>query len=387
MKETANDKTTFLRIKKENAEDLLRLIHKEFKKILVIDRKKKILYEGEYVLFPLVDSREIIKKVSENISKSLTFDFCFRNGIINPKNKFKSINDVLINKISPKMLKFIPKSYDIIGNIAILEFDLIDRSNIEEISHFKKAVAEAVISINKAVKTVYEKKSEIKDIYRLRELNLISGIDIHETIYKENNCTFKLNVKNVYFTPRLVYERKRITSSDIKINENIFDLFAGVGTFSIQLAKIHNVKVFSFDINPHAYNYLKENIKLNKLEGLIYPYNLDIRDLINPTNKIGNSLKTSADRIIMNLPESSINYIDVACYLMKTQGGFIHIYQFCEKPNPIKKAINNIKKSLSRYGWSIDNIIKSKVVKAYSPKSDLIVVDLKIKPIYNKIIS
>lgn len=381
MKETVSDKTTFLKVEKENAEDLLRLLRKEFKNVMVIDQKKKLLYEGEHVLFPLVESREVFRKISEKISKNLTFDFCIRKSIKNPKYAFKSLNDVLINKIPPEMLKFVPKSYDIIGNIAILEFDLNDRLHIEEINHFKKIVAEAIISINKAVKTVYEKKSEIKDLFRLRKLNLVAGIDIPETIYKENNCIFKLDIKKVYFTPRLVYERERIASSDIKINECIFDLFAGVGTFSIQIAKTHNVKVFSFDINPHAYNYLKENIKLNKLEGLIHPFNLDVRDLINPLNKIGNTLKNSADRIIMNLPELSLNYIDVACYLMKAQGGIIHIYQFCAKPNPIKKAINNIRKSLNHYGWSIDNIIKSKVVKAFSPKSDLIVVDLKIKPV------
>ncbi|GAH99271.1 unnamed protein product, partial [marine sediment metagenome] len=85
------------------------------------------------------------------------------------------------------------------------------------------------------------------------------------------------------------------------------------------------------------------------------------------------------DRIVMNLPEQSINFLDIACFLMKKTGGILHFYQFCEKPNPIKKGIENLTTKLEDSRWQIEEILNSKVVKPFSPKSDLIVIDLKIK--------
>jgi tRNA (guanine37-N1)-methyltransferase len=156
-------------------------------------------------------------------------------------------------------------------------------------------------------------------------------------------------------------------------------MFAGVGPFSIQIAKKHKVMIHAFDINPYAYNYLCENISLNKLIGTITPHNLDINNLLNSNNEIGKSLKNKADRVIMNFPENSIKYLNVACYLMKKSGGILHNYQISTKPNSIKNAINKLDDNLRKNNWFIGQIITSKVVKPFSPKSDLVVIDLIIR--------
>jgi len=244
--------------------------------------------------------------------------------------------------------------------------------------------AKALVEVNKIVKTVYEKKSEVKGKYRLKELQPIFGVDNPETLHKENHCIFKLDVKNTYFTPRLVFERKRLSLLRFAKNELIVDMFAGVGPISIQIARNKDVKIYSFDINPAAHKYLIENIKLNKLKGEILAYNIDIVDLIKLSNELGINLKNRVDRIIMNLPEQSINYVDIACFLMKKTGGILHFYQFCEKPNPIEKGIENLRTKLKMMGWHIEEVINSKIVKPFSPKSDLIVADVKIKCINNK---
>ena len=69
-----------------------------------------------------------------------------------------------------------------------------------------------------------------------------------------------LDVKKVYFSPRLATERKRITDQ-VKNNEIIVDMFAGIGPFSISIARKHKVKIYAIDINPYAYKYLKKNIE------------------------------------------------------------------------------------------------------------------------------
>ncbi|KKN04167.1 hypothetical protein LCGC14_1100240, partial [marine sediment metagenome] len=208
---------------------------------------------------------------------------------------------------------------------------------------------------------------------------LLYGENKSETIYKENNCNFKLDVKTTYFSPRLVFERRRIATSLIKNNEVIVDMFAGVGPFSIQIARNNLVKIYSFDVNPHAYQFLKENIKMNKLKGKIIPYNINVRDLSNSADKIGRLLQNKSDRIIMNLPEKSIEFVDIACFLMKQTGGILHFYQFSDKPNAVENTLECVNKKLNELNWEVEKILNSKIVKTFSPKTELVGVDLSIK--------
>ena len=370
----------YFKIGKEDGHKFQKLIKEKFKIQDVIDKKYKVIKENDYILFPLVDSDQLLIKLAKLLEDNFDYQIITKKAIPNPKSGYKSIEKILKNEIPEEMFNLIPKSYDIVGEIAIVEFDKFGEYEREALQFFKKKIAKAIDFANKHVKTVYEKISDIKGEYRLRELALVYGQNKSETIHKENKCQFKLDVMHTFFTPRLVFERGRIASSNIKAKEIIVDMFAGVGPISIQLANKNDVTLYSFDINTVAYNYLKENVKLNKLKGKIKPYNLDIKNLINPSNELGKLLHSNVDRIIMNLPEKSLEFIDVACFLMKKSGGIIHNYQFCEKPNQIENAIENFKKELNNYNWRIEKILDAKTVKAYSPKADLVVIDLYIKP-------
>ena len=374
-----NKETPFIKIKTKDGQAFFKLLKKDFKNLNIINLKFKVEYESDYILIPLIEEKRLLEHLIKSITNEFAFKIISRKGKVDSKFKPKSLHDALKNRISDEFLELIPKSYDIMGTIAIVEFDKFKDYFDKDLTSIKKKIANGITQLNPNIRTVFEKKSEIKGNYRLRELDLLYGKKNFETLYKENNCIFKLDVKKTFFTPRLVYERKRISSSNINENELIIDLFAGVGTFSIQIAKKHKVNIHSFDINFFAYEFLQENIKLNKLKGNIIPHNIDINTLLEPSNKLGLILKSKADRIIMNLPEESLNFIDVACFLMKKSGGFLHIYQFCDKPNPVEKGEKKLNISLKNLNWYIEEVINSKIVKSYSPKSDLVVIDSKIK--------
>ncbi|MHA1913559.1 MAG: class I SAM-dependent methyltransferase [Promethearchaeota archaeon] len=369
----------FIRIKKADGQHFIQFIKESFKIGSIIDQKYRIFHEKKSIFFPLVENKTAIKELINKIDKLIFFEIVSRKAAYRSNFKYYSLKEALRGKIPNFALSLIPKSYDIIGKIAIIEFERpFPIRNKEEAVNYKSLIAKAVLDVNKSVQSVFEKKSEIKGPHRLRELVLLSGENISETIHNENNCSFKLNVKNTYFSPRLVFERSRISSNNIKKNELIIDLFSGVGPFSVQIAKLNDVKIHAFDVNPHAYNYLRANIDLNILIGEITPHNMDVKDLILPSNPLGKDLYNSADRIIMNLPELSLNFIGVACFLMKKSGGTLHFYQFSEKPNPIKKTLDLLKKELHKFYWGIVEILSSRVVKSYSPKVELVVVDLKL---------
>jgi len=370
---------TFLKLKKTQAQYFIQFIKEKFKNDSIIDQKYKLKHEGNYILFPLVEKKDIIVKLVKIMKNLISFELVSREGVNNPNFKFRTLEEALKGQIPPNYLNLIPRSYDIIGNIALLEFEKPNQINSSKYNEFKNLVANAVIDVNKNVLSVFEKKSQIKGSYRLRNLAYLSGENNTQTLHKENDCIFHLDIKTTYFSPRLVYERRRISETKIQDNEVIVDMFSGVGTFSIQIAKLKRVEIHAFDLNPAAYSFLKENIVSNKLKGKIYPYNMNIKDLVNPSNQVGKKLFNKVDRIIMNLPENSIEFIDVVCFLMKKSGGILHFYQFSEKPKAIDITLESLKKKLNEFNWNADKIFESKIVKSYSPKAELVVVDLNMK--------
>ncbi|MHA1670899.1 MAG: class I SAM-dependent methyltransferase [Promethearchaeota archaeon] len=370
----------FIKVKKEKGEDLKKVLNNHFRKLKIINSDYKIEYNGDSILFPiktLTDKQ--FHELNEILKSELSIEIITKKSTSKGKIKRSSLEDILNKKLPNEILNIIPRSYDIIGNIAIIEFDRFSELSQKKSIKYKDQVASAIIQLNKGLKSVYEKKSEIKGIFRLREFSILKGPGNSETIHKENKCLFKLDIKKSYFSPRLVYERNRVATSQFNENENITDMFAGVGPFSIQIGKNHRVNIHSFDVNPAAYKYLKDNISLNKVDDRIKAYNLDVKTLLDEKSILGKTLKNSMDRIIMNLPEKAVNYLDVACFLLKESGGILHYYFFNEKSSPIEHAIQNLEKKFDEEKYLIAKILSSRKVKGYSPKIDLLSFDLYLR--------
>jgi tRNA (guanine37-N1)-methyltransferase len=365
-------KISHIKVKKVNAQDLINLIKKHFKNKSIFNKKYEVIEREEYLYFPL-STQLNINKLRLKVKEQIPFEIIFIEGKKNLNYKSQSLEEELENKLPNELLEILPQSYDTIGDIVVVELD--QYNSIKYPKEAKKTIANAIIKVNKNVKSVYEKQSKIKGTYRLRKLKYLAGIEKTQTIHKENHCLFKVDLEKVFFSPRLNHERKRISLRNIKKSELIIDLFAGIGAFSITIAKNHDVKIYAFDINPYANKLLKKNIKLNNLKGKIIPFKMNVKNLLNSKNKISDTLKNKADRVIMNLPEKSLDYIDVVCHISKKTGCFLHNYQFCEKPNSVKKAINNLKTELHKFKWRINRINHGEVLKSYSPKFNMIVID------------
>lgn len=373
-------KIQFIKVEKEKGEDLKRVINKQFKKQRIINSDYQIEYDGDYILFPIKTlTDEHFYELNKVLKDQFLIDIINKKGTSKGKKERTSLEDLLKKKLPSDVLNIIPRSYDVIGNIAIVEFDRFSELSQKKSTKYKSQVASAIIQLNKGLKSVYEKKSEIRGIYRLREFSILKGPDNPETIHKENKCLFKLDIKKMYFSPRLVYERNRIATGHFTENENIIDMFAGVGPFSIQIAKNHPVNIHSFDINPAACKYLEENIRINNVNDKITAYNLDVKNLIDKESILGETLKNSMDRVIMNLPEKAVNFFDVACFLLKESGGILHYYLFNEKSFTIEQAIQSLEKKLDEENYHIVKILASRKVKGYSPKIDLLSLDLYLR--------
>lgn len=222
-----------------------------------------------------------------------------------------NLKEALGDKLTEDEMSSLRTSFDLIGDIAIIEIP-------DELEYREKEIAEAIVKIHPRIKTVCRKMSERKGKYRLRDIKIILGNGT-ETIHKEHGARFKLDVKDVYFSPRESTERQRIADS-VRRDETVMVLFAGVGPFAIVIVKKKKIKkVYGIELNKKAYECMKENVKLNKLKGKFTPILGNVKDK-------AKGYFGKCDRVIMPLPKGSRSYLDIAMKCLKKKGGIIHFY-------------------------------------------------------------
>jgi tRNA wybutosine-synthesizing protein 2 len=161
-------------------------------------------------------------------------------------------------------------------------------------------------------------------------------------------------------------ERRRLVK-EVRNGEVIVDMFAGVGYWSVILAKNKNVNIYAIELNPKSYFYLNENVKLNKVDSRVTTILGDCRKEV---------VKLKANRIIMGYFPDTIEYLEFAVKACKDDC-WIHYHDICEKDNE-NTLLDEIREILSKNNFKL---IKSKfkVVKKYAPGIDHIVFDLKVK--------
>jgi tRNA (guanine37-N1)-methyltransferase len=227
-------------------------------------------------------------------------------------------------------------SFDIVGDIAITRLPDLSIDNAKE-------VARAILDSNRGVKAVFAQISPVNGPHRIRRLAYVAGENKTTTIHKEWGCTFKVDIKNCYFSPRLSFERQRIAML-VQPGEKIVNMFAGVGCFSLVIAKrVPSSKVYSIDINPNAVKLMEENIRANRVYGQVIPLLGDSKALIEK------QLYGSADRVLMPLPEKAFEYLSAAVLALKPAGGWIHIHAF-EHLTKTKNPIDFFRKKLEVTG-------------------------------------
>jgi len=263
-----------------------------------------------------------------------------------------NLKTVLEGKLAPEEIALVYKSYDVIGDIAVIRVP-------EQLSPMSSTIAEALMAQHKHVKAVWRQSSPIAGDFRLRELELVSGERRTDTVHKEHGCLFKVDIKECYFSPRLGYERLRIARM-VKDNEVVINMFAGVGCYSITIAKHSKAaRIYSVDINPVAVKYMLENVLLNKVVNRVIPIEGDARTVVE------NKLKNTADRVLMPLPERAHEYLDSALSALKPQCGWVHYYAFehAEKgENPVEKVkakvVENMQRQTANFELSLGRIVR-----------------------------
>lgn len=161
--------------------------------------------------------------------------------------------------IEDSLIHMIPKRFDYVGDVAVISIP-------SELAAYKEIIASKLFSMRGNTKAVLNKISKLEGEHRTADFELLLGKST-ETVHRENGYIYKVDVKKVFFNPRLYSERKRVASKVIQ-DEYIIIPFAGVGPFVLPAAG-KGAHVYAVEINPEACTCLKENIKINRLEDKI----------------------------------------------------------------------------------------------------------------------
>lgn len=234
----------------------------------------------------------------------------------------------LKGKIPDADLALVPRAFEIVGDIAVLELP-------KEISKHKNAISDALLNTQKNVRVVLLKTEDVGGKYRVPEYNVLAHRErdfshtpkwarpeeLTETIHNESGARYRIDLAKAYFTSKLSGERVRIAEM-VKNRESILVLFAGVGPFAISIAKKRDVKITAIEINPDAVKMFEDNVLLNKAEGKIKVLEGDVGKLLP-------KLKGKFDRIVMPAPKNAADFLEIALAKAK-KGGIVHLYTFAE---------------------------------------------------------
>lgn len=221
------------------------------------------------------------------------------------------LKEQLKDTLPEPVLRTLSDRFDVIGNIAVLSIP-------EELARYRYVIADAVITRRPTIRTVLNKISCLSGSSRTAHFEILSGTDT-VTSHREYRFTYRLDVRTVFYNPRLASERKRVTDQ-VSYGERVLVPCCGVGPYVIPSAA-RGAAVVAVELNPEACRWLEENVRLN-----------GVRDRV--TIFSGNVFDTSVlppgtfDRVILPTPYGMDAIFDVVAARVKP-GGMIHFYTFC----------------------------------------------------------
>lgn len=275
----------------------------------------------------------------------------------------RNLREALKGQLSHEELRQF-RAFDVVGDIAVVKLP-------DGLLPKKYLIGEALMNVHRHVRTVLRQTSAVGGEFRTRELELIAGEPETETTYHESGCSFKVDLAKVYFSPRLAHERLRIARLT-KPGEIVTNLFAGVGCYSIVIAKHGQAsRVYSIDKNPAAFEYMRTNIRINKVGDRVVPILGDAREVVE--TRLGGK----ANRVLMPLPELARDFFDVALLALRPKGGVVHFYDFGKEPELFNPSFEFARAAAAVKGRKVE-LLESRKIRSYATKVYHIVLDLKI---------
>ncbi|MHA1942834.1 MAG: class I SAM-dependent methyltransferase [Candidatus Thorarchaeota archaeon] len=253
----------------------------------------------------------------------------------------------------------LPSGFHLVGHVALVHLDF-------RLIKYAQKIGDRTLEYDSRVKSVVVKTGPTKGRTRQPSYTLVAGNHNTITTHVESGVKFRLDPLHITFSGGNRGERIRV-SRLAKPGEKVVDMFSCVGQFTLHIAKAANVQVTAIEINPEAFEFLIENIKLNELDNKVTAVLGDCRE-VHPTRV--------ANRVVMGYLHDTISYLPAALETLVDDGGVIHMHMSIPEPET-RRIIEEIEEISEGYGFqSATEIIH---VKNYSPGIDHFVFDILVK--------
>ncbi len=324
-----------------------------------LERGRKITKEGNDVLFVLSSElgEETMRKLREMGASLVEIEPPERRFPPEPYARVCARAEDM--GLPERVRKSLPDKWDRLGDIIMLKLP-------ESLHEHERAIGE-VYARALSAKTVALDRG-VTGKLRKPNVEVIYGTST-ETTHVENGIRFKLDITKVMFSSGNTDERVRMARQDCK-GEYVVDMFAGIGYFSLPIAKYAGAKkVVAIELNPESYDFLVENVKLNMLENIVVPMLGDNRKM----SPIG-----LADRIMMGYVNGTIEYYSHALSVLKRTGGTIHFHDTTPTESPLaRELIARLDHESSEAGFSM-KIVRLHEVKSFAPGISHVVLDIEL---------
>ena len=279
----------------------------------------------------------------------------------------------VLRRLIPSHIKEVPSSFEQVGHIAHMNLR-------EDLLPYRLIIGAVLLEKNlPRVRTIINKIGTIENEWRVFLMEVLAGEDNTVAEVRQHGSRFCLDFKKVYWNSRLEAEHSRLVDKWFVPGEVIADAMAGVGPFAVPAGK-KGCRVVANDLNPDSYRWLVENIKINKVESSVCPYEMDGREFMRsaaggklqvvwpaPPKQPQNKKKTKKNQgdddkeekgekvasaysgvippfhhIVMNLPATAVEFLDAL------RGSFdpemwkdrdlpmVHVYAFLKKEETVQ---------------------------------------------------
>ena len=171
------------------------------------------------------------------------------------------------SQIDKELEQDLPRKWKKIGDIIILDLSKIDKEKRNKIAQTYAHILGA--------KTVIQKNKISGELRKPEDTNILYGKDTITEI-SEYGIRYKLDLAEIMWSPGNTGWRSALSGPE-KVSEfyrfnkpkTIIDYFAGIGYFSIQMAKGYpEAEIIAIDKNPKSVEYLSLNAKNNSVENM-----------------------------------------------------------------------------------------------------------------------
>jgi tRNA wybutosine-synthesizing protein 2 len=239
---------------------------------------------------------------------------------------------------------------------------------------FKILIAEKVAEILPRSKAIWLRKGQIKGKYREPSgLEHLWGDSDTEVRVKENNVYYYFDFTQIMFAKGNVHERGLLPKK-VKEGELIVDMFAGIGYFSLGMAKTGKpTKIYSIEWNPTAFKYLQKNIEKNHVDHIITPIHGNCKEIVVELAQKG----IIADRVVMGLLPAPKDAIEPALTLTSPKGT-IFIYEGVE-PEDSTSLFDEFTLIATKNNFRTE-LLERRIVKAFKPHEYHVVIEVLVSP-------